>query len=461
MDNIGTLVILGATGDLTSRLLLPGLGRLLTEQPDRRINLVACGIIEQDDEQWSSTVRAAFDSVEATGPAVDHTLAHTQYLTADVTSPADLKRVLKAATGIPALYFALPPAVTVRTIDALHQVSMPEGIMLALEKPFGVDQDSAAHLNRRITTLVPEDQVFRVDHFLGKSTVLNVLGLRFTNRLFEPLWNRDHIESVEIVYDEHLGLEDRAGYYDRAGALVDMIQSHLLQVMALITMEAPVSMEAADLRAVKAEALRSVRPWAGDPVAAGRRARYTAGTIDGRHLPAYADEDGVDPVRGTETLAEVTLEAATWRWAGVPFVLRSGKALGRARREVAITFRNVPHAPAGLGGPIGPTVLRLCLGPDGMVLEININGPGDPFVVDRAQLDAEFGAGRLNPYGEVLLGILDHDPTLSIRAEGAEHAWRVVDEIRAAWRTGQVPLEEYPAGSSGPATWTPGNHTTM
>ncbi len=455
-ENIGTLVVLGATGDLTSRLLLPGLGRLLTEQPERRFTLVGADLPAEDGDSWTRTVRAAFDTAEAAGPAVDHVLAHTEYRVTDATSAEDLQHVLDAAHGIPALYFALPPAVTARAVEALHRVTLPEGTVLALEKPFGGDHDSAAALNRRLTALVPEDQVFRVDHFLGKSTVLNVLGLRFTNHVFEPLWNRDHIESVEIVYDERLGLEGRAGYYDRAGALVDMIQSHLLQVMALITMEAPVSMDAADLRAVKAEALRAVRPWAGDPVAAGRRARYTAGSVDGRRLPSYTDEDGVDPDRGTETLAEVTLEARTWRWAGVPFVLRSGKALSEARREVVVTFRGVPHVPTGLAGTTGPTVLRLCLGPDRMVLEINVNGPGDPFVLDRVPLTARLAGGRLDPYGEVLHGILERDPTLSVRAEGAEHAWRVIDEIRAAWRSGRVPLEEYAAGSAGPASWRDG-----
>jgi glucose-6-phosphate 1-dehydrogenase len=455
MDPIGTLIVLGATGDLTARLLLPGLGRLLTEQPDRRLSLIGADLPARDTDRWEHTVRAGFDTVEATGPAVQHTLTHTDYLRADATSPQDVQRLLRAATGIPALYFALPPAVTATAVEALHQVSLPAGTMLVLEKPFGMDRDSAARLNRRLTALVPEEQVFRVDHFLGKSTVLNVLGLRFTNQLFEPLWNREHIDSVRIVYDEPLGLEDRAGYYDRAGALVDMIQSHLLQVMALITMDAPVSTEPADLQAVKAQALHAVHPWAGDPVAAGRRARYTAGTINGRRLPSYIDEDGVDPARQTETLAEVTLESTSWRWAGVPFVLRSGKALGAPRREAVITFREVPHVPTGLRGPISPTRLRLCLGPDAMVLEVNVNGPGDPFVLDRAELRADFGAGRLNPYGEVLNGILGRDPTLSIRAEGAEHAWRVIDQIRTAWATGHVPLEDYPAGSAGPAHWEP------
>ncbi|MCJ8503739.1 glucose-6-phosphate dehydrogenase [Kocuria flava] len=454
-ENIGTLVVLGATGDLTSRLLLPGLGRLLTEQPRRRIRLIGADLAPLEAEQWTGTVRASFASVEAAGPAVDHVLDHTDYLVTDASSARDLGRVLAAATGIPALYFALPPAVTAEAVGALHQVGLPAGTVLALEKPFGTDRDSAAALNRRLTSLVDEDQVFRVDHFLGKSTVLNILGLRFTNYLFEPLLNRDHVAKVEIVYDEQLGLENRAGYYDRAGAMVDMIQSHLLQVMALITMDAPPSVHAADLRTAKAEALRAVRPFAGDPVSASRRARYTAGTIGDRRLPSYIDENGVDPERGTETLAEVTLESTTWRWSGVPFVLRSGKALGAARREIAITFRQVPQLPAGLDGQLEPTVLRICLGPDAMVLELNVNGPGDPFFLDRGRLTAQFGAGRLNPYGEVLHGILERDPSLSIRAEGAEHAWEVVDRFREAWRSGTVPLEEYPAGSSGPHTWRP------
>jgi glucose-6-phosphate 1-dehydrogenase len=453
MENIGTLVILGATGDLTSRLLLPGLGRLLTEQPDRRLRLIGADRAERDDESWAGTVRAAFESVDAAGPAVDHVLAESRYLVTDASDPGDLRQVLDAATGIPALYFALPPAVSAAAVRALDGLELPEHTVLALEKPFGVDERSAAELNRDLTSLVAEEQVFRVDHFLGKSTVLNVLGLRFTNTLFEPQLNRDRVAKVEIVYDEKLGLENRAGYYDRAGALVDMIQSHLLQVMALITMEAPSSVEAADLRAVKTEALRAVRPWAGDPVAAGRRARYTAGTVDGRRLPSYADEDGVDPQRETETLAEVTLESCTWRWAGVPFVLRSGKALDRPRREITITFRDIPHVPTGLHGSTEPTVLHICLGPDGMVLELNVNGPGDPFSVERTQLGADFGAGRLNPYGEVLHGILDRDPILSIRGEAAEHAWRIIDQVRAAWGSGRVPLDEYPAGSTGPAAW--------
>ncbi len=453
MENIETLVILGATGDLTSRLLLPGLGRLLTEQPERRISLIGTDLAPDDGEQWSRTVQRAFDTVEAHGPAVDHLLTHNEYLETDASSPEDLKQLLNAVTGTPALYFALPPAVTTEAIEVLQRVGLPENTMLVLEKPFGVDERSAVELNRRLTALVPEDQIFRVDHFLGQSTVLNILGLRFTNRWFEPLWNREHIAKVEIVYDEILGLENRAGYYDHAGAVVDMIQSHLLQVMALVTMEAPNSVHADDLRAAKTAALQAVRPFADEPDRASRRARYTAGTIGGRELPSYADEDGVDPARETETLAEVTLESATWRWSGVPFILRSGKALGESRREIAITFREVPHVPDGLTGESSPNVLRIFLGPDGLSVGMNVTGPGDPFAIERATLSADLGAGRLNPYGEVLNGVLNRDPTLSIRGDAAEQAWKIIDAIRSPWDAGQAPLAEYPAGSHGPADW--------
>ena len=449
-DTVSTLIILGGTGDLASRLLLPGLGRLLTEEPDRRLRLIGSGTSSWTDEQWTDAVREAFGTVDATGPAVEHALSDARYLSADVSAPEELEKLLGAATGVPAVYFALPPAVTVKAVQALEDVELPAGTVLAVEKPFGTDRQNAAELNGLLTKLVPEDQVFRVDHFLGKSTVLNVLGLRFTNRLFEPLWNRDHIARVELVYDEDLGLEGRAGYYDGTGAMIDMLQSHLLQAMSLITMEPPATVEATELRAAKSQAVRSVRLWGGDAARASRRARYTAGTVDGRDLPDYADEEGVDPALETETLAEVTVEADTWRWAGVPFILRSGKAIGQPRQEVVVTFRDAPRVPGGLRGAVGPTVLRIGLGEATMTLELNVNGPEDPFTVERAALATVLCDGLLSPYGEVLQGILDGDPTLSVRSDAAEHAWGLIDQVRDAWRSGRVPLEEYPAGSPGP-----------
>ena len=452
--SIGVLLVLGASGDLAGRLLLPAVGQLLssTESPTG-LTLIGAGTETWDDATWRQRVSTAFASVHAAGPRVDQIVAGTTYLTADVTRPDDLRRLLDACQGAPAIYFALPPAVTAKACAALGELSLPPGTAMVLEKPFGVDQASAADLNGIIGRLVPEDQIHRVDHFLGKSTVLNLLGLRFTNRLLEPLWSADHIARVDIVFDEPLGLENRARYYDGAGALVDMIQSHLLQVLALIAMDPPASLHARDLRDRKAEALRACRVWAGDPAAASRRARYTTGTIDGRRLPGYADEPGVDPARHTETLAEVVLEVDTWRWAGVPFRLRSGKALAQGRKEIVITFKQVPRLLPGLTGEAEPTRLRISMGPDRLALDLNINGPDDPFGIDRVTLNADFNPGRLPAYGEVLAGVFSSDPTLSVRGDTAQECWRIVDPVLHAWRQGAVPLEDYPAGSTGPPTW--------
>jgi glucose-6-phosphate 1-dehydrogenase len=377
----------------------------------------------------------------------------TRYQKADVTSPEDLRSLIDSCPPAPALYFALPPSVTVAACKALQQVSLPEGTNLVLEKPFGTNQVSAASLNKLLAQLVPENQVHRVDHFLGRSTVLNLLGVRFANRLFEPIWSNEHIDHVDIVFDEQLTLENRARYYDRAGALMDMIQSHLLQVLALVAMEPIATVTAVDLRDAKAQVLRACRPRDDDPVGSGRQARYIHGSIDGRDVPDYTAEPGVDPARNTETLAELVVEIDNWRWSGVPFRLRSGKALRERRKEVLITFKQLPHLPTGLQGKPIPDQLRLTMGPDRMALEINVNGPNDPLVLDRVALDVDLNPGRLPAYGEVLAGVLDGDPTLSVRGDTAEECWRIVDPTLQAWREGKVPMDEYAAGADGPPNW--------
>ena len=453
-DSIGTLLVLGASGDLAGRLLLPALGQLMasSQGPDT-LQVIGAGTEQWDDATWRDRVRQAFATVGAEGSRIDEIASNTTYLAADVTKPDQLQRLLDSCAGAPAIYFALPPAVTMSACTALTDVRLPAGTALVLEKPFGTDEAGAAELNALIARLVPEDQIHRVDHFLGKSTVLNLLGLRFSIRLFEFLWNADHIEKVDIVFDEALGLEDRARYYDGAGALVDMIQSHLLQVLALIAMDAPASLHAADLRDRKADVLRACRVWAGDPSSSSRRARYTAGTIEGRQLPGYVQEQGVDPQRGTETLAELTLEVNNWRWAGVPFHVRSGKAVAASRKEIVITFKRVPWLLPGLRGTELPTRLRISMGPDRMALDLNINGPADPFELDRIELSGDFNGGRLPAYGEVLAAVFARDPTLSVRGDTAQECWRIVDPVLQAWRENEVALDEYPAGSTDPTGW--------
>ncbi len=451
---IGTLLLLGASGDLAGRLLMPALGQLLDAEPERRsIVLVGAGSEDWDAATWQQRVRSAFESAKVSSETIDAVLSSTRYSKADVTSADDMKSLIEASPPAPALYFALPPAVTENACKALQQLSLPPGTTLALEKPFGTNEASAASLNDQLANLVPETQVHRIDHFLGRSTVLNLLGVRFANRLFEPLWSNEHIDRVDIVFDEQLTLENRARYYDNAGALTDMIQSHLLQILALVAMDPIAEVNAVDLRDAKAQALRACQPWQGDPVKASKRARYTAGSIEERAVPNYADEPGVDPARNTETLAELTVEVANWRWAGVPFRLRSGKALAERRKEVVITFKPLPHLPVGLHGEPIPDRLRLVMQPDRVSLETNMNGPDDPFSLDRVALAADLNPGRLPAYGEVLAGMLDADPLLSVRGDTAEECWRIVDPVLEAWRSNSVPLDEYAAGSSGPTSW--------
>lgn len=448
--HIDTLVILGAGGDLTSRLLLPGLASLLASSRGRHLQLIGVDRGEMTDAAWRKKVTAAFG--DESSDLGDRVARESFYLQADASSASDLEQVLGAATGRTALYFALPPAVTQKACTALSNVKLPSGIVLALEKPFGTDARSARSLNRLIETMVPEEQVFRVDHFLGKSTVLNLIGLRFANRLFEPLLSAQNVERVEIVIEEALALEGRAGYYDHAGALIDMIQSHLLQVLALAAMEPPSSVGSEDLRGAMAQVLRAARPWKKDGTAS-RRARYTAGTVGRRKLPAYTAEPGVVPSHRTETLAEMTIAIDTWRWAGVPFVLRSGKAIGNPRQDVVFHLRDVPHLPTGFRGPAEGGRVRIGVRPATLDVDLATNGRDDPFELEQDVLHAEFGPSELSAYGEVLAELCEGDPTLSVRGDVAEECWRIVTPVLAAWRSDKVRLDTYPAGSRGPTSW--------
>ena len=448
-----TLLIIGAGGDLTRRLLLPGLGSLLRVEPDRQVVVVGADREEMPQEEWQRRVRESFEEAEAPAEAVDRVVADARYQVTDALDVDQLRDLVGTVEDGLVIYFALPPQVTVQVCRLLEQISLPEGTRLAMEKPFGHDLATAVELNRQATRVVPEDHIFRIDHFLGINTVLNLLGLRFSNRIFQPLWSAEHIARVDIYYDESLALEGRAGYYDKAGALIDMTQSHLLQVLAMFAMESPASMDHEELRSLKAQVLRATSLWGDDPVVASRRARYTAGTIEGRQVPDYAAEEGVDPARGTETLAQLVVQVRKQRWSGVPFVLRSGKALGDNRKEIVITFREPSHIPDGLHDCGAPDQLVLELRPGAVSLDISINAEGNPLDLEQKRLHTTLGQPRMRPYGEVLAGILDSNPMLSIRGDTAEQMWRIVEPVLEAWRADRVPMEEYEAGTGGPEGW--------
>jgi glucose-6-phosphate 1-dehydrogenase len=446
--------VFGASGDLTSRYLMPAFARLEQDgylPPDLEI----VGIDRRD---WSSDRfrHHIGDTLGTHSPGLsqrsrDALRARLDYRRADVLHPEEVAAAVGPPDAPAVSYLALPPALSAPAITALREAGLPRGSVVVVEKPFGEDLASARDLNELLHASFPERCVFRVDHFLHEQTVQNILGIRFANRLFEPLWSARDIDAVHIVWDETLGLENRASYYDSTGALRDMIQNHLLQLLCLVAMERPAALDEKEVRERKVDLLRAIRrPSAQDAVEDSMRARYRAGVIDRKAIPSYVDEPGVDPERATETFAQVTLRVDNERWKGVPFTLRSGKALARSRREISIRLKPTPRPLFEASTEAPPNVLYFEVEPDRMGLEVNINGAGDPFDLERADMAASFAPQELPAYARLLMKILEGDPILAIRADEAEEAWRVVEPVIDAWEHDRVPLHEYPAGSSGP-----------
>jgi glucose-6-phosphate 1-dehydrogenase len=415
---IRTLFLLGATGDLAQRFLLPALGALArADRLPEGFRVVGGARTTLDDEGFRRLV----------GDALPADML--SYRCVDLADPASLAAALDATPGPVAAYLALPPAVFPTTIRSLTEVGLPAGSRVVVEKPFGDDLASARALNALLAKAC--EDAYRVDHVLGMETTRNLVTMRRANPLLERCWDRESVEQVEILWEETLALEGRAGYYDRTGALKDVLQSHMLQLLACVAMDAPTDDD--DLHARKLDVLEAARV-----TTTGRRARYAAGTLaDGREVDAYAEEEGVDPARDTETFAEVVFELDTPRWRGTRFVVRAGKALARRRKLVRLRFRDDSEFEAGIDGPCD-VVLRLH-GVSSEPLELRAPVPGD----------------GMPPYAHVLLDVLRGTNSLSISGVEAEQAWRVVAPVLAAWEAGEVPLAEYRAGSFGPASSPP------
>jgi glucose-6-phosphate 1-dehydrogenase len=439
---IERLALFGATGDLAARFLFPAIAALVAggHVPE---GFSVTGAARQDLDEEAFRRRVEKQLAEHAGDvpkaARQRLLRSLRYRAVDVADATSVASVLAGSDSPVAAYLALPPNLFPVAVEALGRAGLPAGSRMVLEKPFGEDLESAISLNRLLAEVAGgarEQAIFRVDHVLGMATAQNLIALR-ENRVLEALWNGKHVEQVEILWEETLALEGRAGYYDGAGALKDVLQNHMLQVLCLVAMEPPGERE---LRNRKVDVLRAARPLA------SRRARYGAGRLSDTggaseaSVPAYADEDGVDPARGTETFVELILELEAERWRDTRFVLRAGKALRRRRKGLMIRFRASEGTAAnelwiGIDGP-SDIVLRLAGSAFGTSAPVELHG--------------EPPAAELPAYGRVLLDVLTGGSKLSVRDDEAEWAWRVVTPVLDAWRAGRVPLEEYPAGSDGP-----------
>jgi glucose-6-phosphate 1-dehydrogenase len=431
---IERLVLFGATGDLAGRYLLPALAALHSAgRLPGGFEVIGAATRDLDDDAFRRLAAARLEehASDVEKPSRDAVVRAARYRPVDMGDPASVAASLGGAEDPVAAYLALPPTLFPSAVTTLGPLA-PSGSRIVLEKPFGQDLESATELNRLLAdTMDRAESVYRVDHVLGMATTQNLMAMREANDFLDAFWNGAHVEQVDVLWEETLALEGRAGYYDSAGALRDVVQNHMLQLLALVGMEPHGD---GDVHDRKLDILRSLR------VRESRRARYTAGALaSGVEVPAYADEDGVDPERGTETFVEITLEAEAERWQGTRFVLRAGKALSDIRKMVVVRFRrSVPPAPEFRLGIDGPEEITLQLaGPDGQSREPLILGGPPP-------------ASALPAYSMVLLDVLEGGNALSVSGEEAEEAWRVVTPVLEGWHEGRVPLQEYRAGSEGP-----------
>jgi glucose-6-phosphate 1-dehydrogenase len=473
-----TMVIFGATGDLTSRKLVPALYNLARE---RRLpggfSAVGFARREWDDAHFREVLLDGLNENSRSGaaePALwDSFAAGISYHRGTFDDPAAYASLGAALARIDAergtggnrvFYLATPPEsypAIIANLGAAGLNRSPNGgwTRIIVEKPFGRDLESARELNRQALSVFDEGQVYRIDHYLGKETVQNLLVFRFSNGIFEPIWNRRHVDHVQITVAESIGVEDRGGYYDHSGALRDMIQNHLTQLLTLTAMEPPVAYDADAVRDEKVKVLRAITPIRPDQVTSfTARGQYGSGSVSGRPVDGYRQERGVAPGSQTETFVALKLFVDNWRWAGVPFYLRSGKALPRRVSEIAVQFKTVPtmlfsDSPTN---DIEPNVLAIKIQPDeGITLKFGSKVPGQsqirPVTMD-FRYGTSFGVASPEAYERLLLDCMLGDSTLFTRRDEVEASWSLITPIHQGWAaTPPASFPNYEAGTWGPA----------
>jgi glucose-6-phosphate 1-dehydrogenase len=473
-----SIVIFGASGDLTARKLIPAFYHLFKEkQMPEDFRILGFARREKTDESWRAELRQALEQFSRTKPVDDKVwnefATHIHYCQgefSDLEAYQKLEKLL-ASLGSEQLrhnllfYLATSPSQFGEVVEMLHKAGLlhrdeQKGWQrIVVEKPFGHDLASAVQLNNELTRFAHEQQVFRIDHYLGKETVQNILMFRFSNSIFERLWNRDSVDHVQITVSENMGVGQRGGYYEEAGALRDMVQNHLLQVMSLVAMEPPVSLDAEPIRDEKVKLLKSIRPILPENVAKQVvRGQYFAGVVNGQLQQGYRQEPKVKSDSNVETYAAVKLFVDNWRWSGVPFYLRTGKYLPLSASEVRIQFCPTPHVlfAAQCGTKLDPNALTLRLQPnEGISLRFNGKVPGTSTSVRPVRMsfsyDSEFGAYTPEAYERLLLEAMVGDATLFIRRDEVEAAWSIVDSIRKGWEGKSLSNREfYSAGTWGP-----------
>jgi glucose-6-phosphate 1-dehydrogenase len=474
-----TLVIFGATGDLARRKLLPALYNLAHEGAlPERFHLIGVSRKDKEHDDFRGECEEAIRRFSRRQPdenVMSSLLDSVKYVPGTFDDPgvyAELGRVLdefQTQAGEPlnrAFYLSTAPNFFPVIIEALGNSSLNQHddaeVRVIIEKPFGTTLQEARELNRRVLDVFEETQVFRIDHYLGKETVQNMMAFRFANGMFEPLWNRNYIESVQITAAEEIGIGTRADYYDTSGALRDLIQNHMLQLLCHVAMEPPVSFTAEEVRNEKVKVLQAIPQLSAEDIPEmAVRAQYSAGHAGGEDVIGYLEEDGVPAGSVTETYAALRLEVDNWRWAGVPFYLRTGKRLARKITEIAVTLKPVPHLAFSQSGSLGvqPNQLVLTLQPnEGVSLRLGAKIPGTRMIIRPVNMEFLYGTAFLSQspeaYERLITDAMRGDATLFTRNDEVEAQWRICDPIVKFWSpenpaAGAVPA--YEAGSQGPA----------